>query len=1072
MTPITELQIFRGDETVAIVPIDDKTEFVENFMTDDAVAFDFNVSSPLELLIDDFILINTEEYFLAENPKRVQTSLTNYRYTGRFESPLYSMYFELMMHLGDVEFSYTGTAREHLELLVACANSDWVIGEVDVTDIKTINYNVTYCREALPLIAKEFGLEFKAKLKTIDLIAHVGTIIDLPIAYGQGKGLYSLTRLGVDKSKIINRVLAFGGIQNIDHTYRDGLKKLVFEERYLDAPSSLRRRVGVYENPEIYPKRTGTVTAVTDLVEDTQLFTITDTSLDFDINDCLLEGLSAKVSFKTGGLTGSDFEIHKYDPVTKIITLKASKDKSDYVLPNATFKAAIGNTYVLIDIKMPISYVVNAELDLKAKAQAYLDTEKLAKVIYDLNAIDEHFILKSGVRLSVADKLPLVDDDLDIDNLLRITGLRFPLVKPWAVKAIISNFLYYTEQGKNNELVEKHEKQIKQNTKVNAELARNTASDYRKLQNRLFDPDGKLAAGALSIMAAMFKSGFDSQNFGLVNVAIDTNIGGDENKLSISAGVLVHYVYNIEGVGYQWAMSPNSWAGLNPAKFYYVYAKCSQTTLFGSWEISETPVKTNDIDGYWCFNLGQLFEVNTEGYRRFDFTKGVTWIVGNQITTGRLQDISKQNFFDLETGQFNLGGIASGIDWNISQAGKLTIRGAIAVSPSGAKDYIPVYRGDYNSWTAYYLGDEVKYTDGNYYKWFNESVGGVAGVVPTNPAYWRQTNRKGTDGKFTELRYRINGSATVPPAIDSTNPNPASWSTVMPTVGALEYLWISTTIKNADGTLVNTWATPARFLGIDGANGAAGARGAFVTPRGVYDPAAEYIGSADLVNAVKYLGSSYVSRIDAGTFTNKLPTNTAYWNAVTADFDMVAAMLVLADVAYIDNLGAERIRTAATGKRIEVNRNGENSLEFFDASTTYGRRVINIDDDAGVDGEGTFYTFFPEYDEFGNALWIYTLYVAPDTRYYYRNKDVGISIGYSPAHADGFTSIGRKRIVTTGDLVASSADTNTQARVTKDGFKITGTLGEGILSGDTGVFYDYFGNPVRVVGGIIVSGLT
>ena len=53
------------------------------------------------------------------------------------------------------------------------------------------------------------------------------------------------------------------------------------------------------------------------------------------------------------------------------------------------------------------------------------------------------------------------------------------------------------------------------------------------------------------------------------------------------------------------------------------------------------------------------------------------------------------------------------------------------------------------------------------------------------------------------------------------------------------------------------------------------------------------------MDAVKYNGVYYVARVDAGTFSGKLPTNTAYWNTFGSQFEQVATQLLLAEGANI-----------------------------------------------------------------------------------------------------------------------------------------------------------------------------
>ena len=57
----------------------------------------------------------------------------------------------------------------------------------------------------------------------------------------------------------------------------------------------------------------------------------------------------------------------------------------------------------------------------------------------------------------------------------------------------------------------------------------------------------------------------------------------------------------------------------------------------------------------------------------------------------------------------------------------------------------------------------------------------------------------GTDagaGEYYEYRYAKNGSTLVPPDLDVNSSNPTGWSTEMPKVGALEYIWCTMAKKS------------------------------------------------------------------------------------------------------------------------------------------------------------------------------------------------------------------------------------------------------------------------------------
>lgn len=87
----------------------------------------------------------------------------------------------------------------------------------------------------------------------------------------------------------------------------------------------------------------------------------------------------------------------------------------------------------------------------------------------------------------------------------------------------------------------------------------------------------------------------------------------------------------------------------------------------------------------------------------------------------------------------------------------------------------------------------------------------------------------GATGNYTEFRYAVNGSTTTPPILGKLALNPTGWTTTMPTVGQLQYLWMTQAVKTGDGkSLVTQWSTPVRvtpYNGVDGADGADGEDG-------------------------------------------------------------------------------------------------------------------------------------------------------------------------------------------------------------------------------------------------------
>ncbi|MBB5624271.1 hypothetical protein HDE69_005370, partial [Pedobacter cryoconitis] len=149
------------------------------------------------------------------------------------------------------------------------------------------------------------------------------------------------------------------------------------------------------------------------------------------------------------------------------------------------------------------------------------------------------------------------------------------------------------------------------------------------------------------------------------------------------------------GVGFTWNMAARTFTGLLPASSYYVYARVSRSLLVGSWVISESIITAEQEAGYWNLQSGVLFPV-VEGRRDHEFTKGMTFIIGDQIKAGVLMDISGLNFFNLTNSTFNLGASNNGIDYGVTLANTLTAQNIVI----GYGDYVSGI-GNNGSWPLY-----------------------------------------------------------------------------------------------------------------------------------------------------------------------------------------------------------------------------------------------------------------------------------------------------------------------------------------------------------------------------------
>ena len=151
----------------------------------------------------------------------------------------------------------------------------------------------------------------------------------------------------------------------------------------------------------------------------------------------------------------------------------------------------------------------------------------------------------------------------------------------------------------------------------------------------------------------------------------------------------------------------------------------------------------------------------------------------------------------------------------------------------------PTWKNGWYIWTR----SVINYTNGNSITTEAICVTGEKG----------ETGDDGINGDYFEYRYAVNGSRSTPPSLNKTSRNPSGWSTTVPTVGNLQYLWFTVAKINGEtNSLIQNWSTPARQTPYDGVDGRNGDTGPTMVYRGVYGSSKVYYGTSKRVDAVKY----------------------------------------------------------------------------------------------------------------------------------------------------------------------------------------------------------------------------
>lgn len=443
------IDIYRGaDKYVTIYP-DDNSSQNKAVMGDNKITVGFELSYEAKFRINDWCIVFGEKYLITENPPPVtKNTRFKYTYTLTMESEASELDKIQYLFYGQVdtltvpEFSLTGTAQTFIDLFIRNTNRylaiitanglppgtdlvGWAAGEVIQTDYKTITFSSDSCMSALSKIADKFNTEWWVIGKTVHLTKKVKDT-GITLKHGRSKGLYEMTRQAADNSGIVTSIYAYGGNKNIPANYdSSGTGRLRLFSGSPSVASVLgsnnQNVYGLIERTvtfdDIFPTRTGKVTSV----DATSFYTFIDSTMNFDLNSYRLPGLSPKVVFNTGALSGWQFEVSKYDPATNKITILKNAEETSIDIPSSLLKPATGDEYKFVDIKLPDQYITDAEAKLQTAAINWLNENSVPKLTFSIT-LDPTFVRNKGYVFSIGDLIWITDNDLEIDRKIRVVG--------------------------------------------------------------------------------------------------------------------------------------------------------------------------------------------------------------------------------------------------------------------------------------------------------------------------------------------------------------------------------------------------------------------------------------------------------------------------------------------------------------------------------------------------------------------------------------------------------------------------------------------------------------------------
>lgn len=1027
-------EIKRGDQIIITVHPEGQQE--KEIMVKDIVTMSFSLPFSVELLHGDYVMVWGEKYILNRLPEPEKVSSTLFKYSMTFEAQYYALAkSKLFFYNNDnvlklPEFQIMGNADIFLDLIVANANRTqvgWQKGDCDATDAKLLAFSSENILQALDQLAKEFNTEWWIVNKTIHL-KKKGASSGRVFEYGRDKGLRGgLKRLNVDTSNVFSRLYVQGSDQNLPVGYRGGMSRL-----QLPAPMEFIQGVKYGDEEiehiitfdDVKPERLGTVTSVGNK------YTFTDATLDFDVNLNLLPGLAAKIKFQTGQLAGYEFEIAKngYNHSTRTFTILRNEVEKAMELPSDLIKPAVGDTFILFDLQMPAQYIEDKEQELLIRGQEYKDKEAAPKVTYQVPP-DHFFFKKNTVTLTLGDYERVKDFDLLVDKDIRMLGYVRDLHEQYKYLSMkLSDVVQGAAITRQYAEREKLNKALALNRIWDINRARMNWKNAQEFFNRYFDPEGNLYTESISpatIRTLMIQTGAPSQQLEMPGVVFTGNYLQDASKINWTTGKLVHLT--LEDTPRTWTITGGTASGLAVGKSYYIYAKCPKVGSAGTIVVDENEITLNQDPDYFHFWVAFANSV-IDGYRNIKSTTGSVRIYGRTIEGGTI--------------------FGNELEINLDQGviiGKVNFQsGSTGYNNLDDKPDLSIYAEQVLVNQA--LADMQNQIDGQITTWFYAYEPSLINAPASDWSTDAERDNHLGDLFYNNLtgyayRFAKNGSVY-------------QWVRILDTdvVMALQ------TAQNAQDTadakrriFVVQPYTPYE-VGDHWSDGVdirkciverlTGAYNSSDWARAtVYDSTQVTIDNGMVTAGTIQLGNT--GGVNAGiTGNGNADDSVRIWAGDVLGNRDSAPFRVMQDGSFVARKA--RIEAGDSASKVVISESGD--IALYDS---FDKIAINLDNDSAID-EGTYTSLFNMSDFSGNPLWLsrQPVYFPPPAPpgqidyfiYTYRKKGAGIQVGYGINDVDGFSSVGRKRIFSTGEVIASDPDGTNYSSMTKTQIKTTGAL--------------------------------
>ena len=764
-------------ETLLDVMPDDNSYRHRAIMGDNSLTLYFSLPQHVEIPVGAYCEHDGERYTLMHPESLKMHHTRHFEYTVELVAEQGKMSIWKFRNTvdGRLRFSLTAKPHEHLQMLVDNLNrrdSGWTLGTCIDSPERVVNYDHAFCRDALAMIAKEFGTEYEIVGKRISLGAVEHDRANaLPLSYGKGNGFVSgVARTNSEDSVPTEILYVQGGERNIDRSkygastlhlpvnatiaydgahfegeagydaararrYRTDEKG--FSVQRADRPLSSKAEDSV-DLTDIYPSRVGTVAEVITANEKNHFYDFTDPTIPetLDFEQCLIAGEKMTVIFQSGMLSGREFEV-KYAHAAsgkKARRFEIVPQEIDgMTMPGGVFVPRVGDKYAVFHCMLPQAYINDtatrsgAECDLLRKAVQHLYTHEMVKFAFT-GTLDGIWAKRNwekvGERLRIGAFVLFSDQQFQPEGVaVRIVGIKDYINTPHSPEIELSNAPVSSSFGTTLKALE--------SAAVAVEEKHREALQYSKRRFRDAQETAEMIGAALSdrftnaispaaVQTMSLLVGDESLQFRFVGSRTNptavphvVTYNAKTKTVNAASGILQHLTLGIRTVSAK--HSPSEYRFWDMAAFTSGRLDDASKKYYlyvrapRNGNRAEFVLKESPVG----------FESDAANYHllvgvlnsEYDGDRSFAPLYGfSEVLPGRITTDRVATSDGRSFFDLAAGEMRLG-DSLVYQNGRLSLRGTLVQNEGGVTSPLACYRGEWNATTTYYNGDEVRNTD-------------------------------------------------------------------------------------------------------------------------------------------------------------------------------------------------------------------------------------------------------------------------------------------------------------------------------------------------------------------------